>query len=98
MLSVPEVARRLRVKPDKVRGWMVRGELIGVNVASKPSGRPIWRIAHEELNRFLRARQSVPTPFIRRPQQDREAHVYFRQGRPVLAKIQETMVSGGIAK
>jgi hypothetical protein len=30
MLSIPEVSLRLRVKPEKVRGWVVRGELIGV--------------------------------------------------------------------
>ena len=84
MLSVPEISRRLRVKPEKVRGWVVRGELIGVNVSSKPNGRPIWRIAVEELNRFLRARQSAPAPVIRRLGREKGEQAFFRQGRPVM--------------
>jgi hypothetical protein len=84
MLSVPEISRRLRVKPEKVRGWVVRGELIGVNVSSKPNGRPIWRIAQEELNRFLRARQSAPAPVVRRLLREKAEETFFRRGRPVM--------------
>lgn len=83
MLSVPDVSRRLGVKPDKVRGWIGRGELVGVNVASKTRGRPRWRVAPDELERFLRARQSVPTPIIRRQHREKAGQVFFRNGRPV---------------
>jgi hypothetical protein len=84
MLSVPEISRLLRVKPEKVRGWVVRGELIGVNVSTKPSGRPVWRIAPQELDRFLRTRQSAPAPVIRRLRREKGEQAFFRQGRPVM--------------
>jgi hypothetical protein len=83
MLSVPQISRRLGVGPDKVRSWIAHGELIGVNVSSNIRRRPRWRIAPEELDRFLRARQSAPVPIIRRQRREKAEQVFFRNGQPV---------------
>jgi len=85
VLSVPEVAAKLRVKADVVRDWIRRGELIGVNVASRAGRRPRWRVASVELDRFLRARQSAPLPRMQRQRQVKEEQVFFRRGRPVMS-------------
>jgi hypothetical protein len=81
--SVPSVCKILRVGADKVRGWIARDELKARNVADRPGGRPIWRISDEELNRFLRARQSAATPVIRRQRREKEEMAFFRHGEPV---------------
>lgn len=91
MLSVPQICRRLGVGPDKVRCWIARGELVGVNVGRFASRRPRWRIEEEELKRFLRARQSASVPIIRRQQREKAEQVFFRNGRPVSVE-QEAMV------
>ncbi len=64
-LTVPEVAKQIRVAPGKVRTWIDSGELVAANVASAGSSRPIWRIAADDLAAFLQSRsavrQSAPT-------------------------------------
>jgi excisionase family DNA binding protein len=66
-LSPPQIARRLRVKPSKVIRWIRTGELTAVDVSQKRGGRPRWRIAVEEFERFLQARSSrKPTHAPRR--------------------------------
>ncbi len=57
----PEVAEELKIHPEKVRGWVKKGELLAVNVAASPTGRPRWRIAEADLADFL-ARRSAPKP------------------------------------
>jgi excisionase family DNA binding protein len=58
-LTPPEVARRLRVSADKVRSWIMRGELRAVNVADRVGGRPRWRIALEAVEEFERRRAAL---------------------------------------
>jgi excisionase family DNA binding protein len=65
-LTVPEVARLLRVSEDKVRGWIERGELRAVNCAARAGGRPRWRVSREALAEFERLRSPRPTPTPRR--------------------------------
>jgi len=60
-LTPPEVAKLLRVRIDKVRGWIRRGELAAVDVSETIGGRPRYRIARDDLDAFLRRRQ-VTTP------------------------------------
>jgi excisionase family DNA binding protein len=62
MLSVPEIAKRLRVNEDKVRGWLVNGELRGVDVSARRGKRPRWRIDPADLEAFLARRVAQPTP------------------------------------
>ena len=47
----PEVAELLRVKPERVRKWIERGELIGANLGD--GSRPRYRIARADLQAFL---------------------------------------------
>ena len=52
LLTVPEVAARLRINPETVRRWLRRGKLRGVLMGGDRGG---YRIAESELVRFLAA-------------------------------------------
>jgi hypothetical protein len=71
--TVADVARRYRVGEDKVRAWIRRGELVGVNVAANLSGKPQWRITPESVERFERRRSSEPPP--KPPRRRRQTNV-----------------------
>ena len=60
--SVADLCRRWRVGPDKIHGFLRRGELVGVNVATNLSARPQWRITRESVELFERRRSSAPPP------------------------------------
>jgi hypothetical protein len=65
--TVADLCRRWRVGADKVRAFLRRGELVGVNVASRLSAKPQWRITPESVERFEQRRTSAPmTPAPRR--------------------------------
>ncbi|QEG41342.1 helix-turn-helix domain-containing protein [Roseimaritima ulvae] len=50
----PQAAEVLGVTPDKVLLWIKSGELPASNLAANPNGeRPRWRIAEDDLARFL---------------------------------------------
>lgn len=53
MLTVHEVAERLRVKEETVRRWLRAGELHGVYLSDAAG----WRIPAEDLRAFLDARR-----------------------------------------
>jgi excisionase family DNA binding protein len=50
LLTVPEVAARLRLNPETVRRWLRQGKLCGVAMGSDRAG---WRIPESEVRRFL---------------------------------------------
>jgi hypothetical protein len=58
--SVSDLCRRWKVGPDKIRGFLRRGELIGINLATNLSARPQWRITPESVDQFERRRSSAP--------------------------------------
>jgi hypothetical protein len=60
--SVADLCRRWKVGADKIRAFLGRGELIGVNLATHLSARPQWRITPESVERFERRRSSAPPP------------------------------------
>jgi hypothetical protein len=68
-LTVADVARRYRVGPDKVRSWIVRGELAAVNTAAALCGRPRWVVTADALAAFEQRRAGGPPP---RPQRRRK--------------------------
>jgi hypothetical protein len=58
--SVADLCRRWKVGEDKIRAFLRRGELVGVNLATNLSGRPQWRITRESVELFERRRSSTP--------------------------------------
>ena len=60
--SVADLCRRWKVGSDKIRRFLLRGEMVGVNLATSPSGRPQWRITAESVKRFELGRSSAPPP------------------------------------
>ena len=51
LLTVPEVAARLRISPETVRRWLRQGGLKGTLMGGDRGG---YRIAQSEVERFLR--------------------------------------------
>lgn len=54
--SPQEIADRYGVDRLKVLRWINGGHLAAVNVATKPNGRPRWRVPAEALEDFERRR------------------------------------------
>ena len=69
LLTPPEVARQWRIKHDKVLTWIRSGELRAINVATKPGGRPSYRIDPDDLKAFADRRAAVALP--RQPKRKR---------------------------
>ena len=60
-LTPPELARRWRVKPERVIVWIKSGELRAFDVSSRPGeGRPRYRIPIDAVHEFERRRAAVP--------------------------------------
>jgi len=77
-LTAPEVARRLRVSPDKIVAWIKAGELQGFNVALRRNGRPRYRISLDALLDFERRRAGADSqPSARRRQSSISTIEYF---------------------
>src|SRR5215213_2439813 len=64
--SVADLCTRWKIGADKVNGFIRRGELVAVNVATNTTARPQWRITPEEVARFEAKRTSAPTPKVPR--------------------------------
>lgn len=69
-LTVPGLAQSLGIDQAKVLHWLHTGQLVGVNIAENPSGRPRWRIPRESWESFQAARSNQPAP-APRPQRRR---------------------------
>jgi excisionase family DNA binding protein len=57
-----ELARLLRVSPDRVRAWIARGEMRAVNTAPSRCGRPRYIVLPHHLAEWERTRQAAPPP------------------------------------
>ncbi len=55
-LTVPEVAKFLRVRPNKVLSWIRSGRLRGYNITERENGRPKYRVNPSDLNDFVSRR------------------------------------------
>jgi len=60
--TVANLRRRWKVGAGKIRGFLRRGELVGLNLATNLSARPQWRITRESVEAFERRRSSTPPP------------------------------------
>jgi excisionase family DNA binding protein len=59
LLTVREVAERLRSSPETVRRWLRQGKLHGF----RPGGTKLgYRVSEEELQRFLHGASEGKTP------------------------------------
>lgn len=78
-LTPPEVAKRYRVSSDKVRGWIVSGQLRAVDVSAEPgTGKPRWRIHPCDLVAFENVRTAQPPAKpTRRRRKDPNVTEYF---------------------
>ena len=75
-----KIAKELGVAQGKVVAWVKSGELRGVNVATKPGSRPRFRIAEEDLAKFLKARTACdvrPPEPVRRRRRRTETEAYL---------------------
>jgi hypothetical protein len=75
--SVADLCRRWKIGPDKVHGFIRRGELLAVNVATNLSARPQWRVTSEAVAQFERRRSSEPPSQPRRRRHRRSCQVDF---------------------
>lgn len=55
-----QIAKAWGIGPDKVLDWIRRGELVAVNLASHPNGRPRWSVGADDLREFELRRASRP--------------------------------------
>ncbi len=55
-LTPPEVAKRLRVSPETVIGWIKADELKAINAGRRGCVRPRYRILESDLEDFIRRR------------------------------------------
>lgn len=77
-LTVNEFAQRYHVGPDKVRGWIRRGELTAINVAASQCRKPRFVITPEATAEFELKRNAGPKPKSKPRQRRKEAAVdYF---------------------
>jgi hypothetical protein len=69
--TVADLCSRWRIGAAKVRGFLRRGELVGINLATNVSAKPQWRITRESVEAFEQRRTSAPPPKLprrRKPQ------------------------------
>lgn len=63
-MTPPEIAKLLRVSPEKVLAWIRNGRLKAINVSNRV--RPRYRVNHDDLNTFLRTIEVSPAPAVKR--------------------------------
>jgi hypothetical protein len=59
-LTPNELAKLLRVSPDRVRGWIVSGQLQAINVADHTCGKPRYVVLPHHLAAFEQRRNATP--------------------------------------
>jgi hypothetical protein len=72
-----ELAQLLRVSPEKVRGWIARGELAALNVAAARCGKQRLVVLPHHLQEFEKARRAGPPPAPPRRRKRGPAVDYF---------------------
>ena len=77
-LTPPQVAKLLKVRREKVVGWIKAGKLRAIDVAEGGS-RNLYRVSQAALDEFEKAQQVMPLQRApRRPRPHSEDVVYFR--------------------
>jgi hypothetical protein len=60
MLTAPEVAKMLRVSPQRVRLMIQAGELRAADFSSENSSRPRYRIFAQNVDRLIQSKITAP--------------------------------------
>jgi transposase len=55
-----ELARLLRVSPDRIRSWIASGQIQAINTAAARSGKPRFVILPQHLEEFARRHAAAP--------------------------------------
>jgi excisionase family DNA binding protein len=76
-LTPPQIARMLKVKPDKVRAWIRKGRLKATNMATNNGGRARYRVEWADFHAFIRERQIQPPVSRRRRRRPSKVPEYF---------------------
>lgn len=71
-LTPPAIARKLGVKVERVRGWIVRGELDAINVSD--GHQPRYRVSPAALEAFMAGRSVSPSPAPKRRRKPSRAY------------------------
>ena len=64
-LTPPQIAKLLGINPDKVRKWIMSGEMRAANVSDSDQ-RPRWRVHRDDFRECLAKRANRPTSVVRR--------------------------------
>jgi excisionase family DNA binding protein len=76
-LTVPELARLLRVSPDKIRFWVRSGELPAINTSGSRCARPRFVILPHHLVEFEKSRGAAAPPRPARRRRRQRATDYY---------------------
>jgi hypothetical protein len=76
-LTPRQVARLLRISPDRVRAMIVRGELEAIDVSAVRCGRPRYIVLPQHLEEFTRRRSAAPPPKPARRRRQSQAIDYY---------------------
>ncbi len=68
-----ELARLLRVSPDRIRAWIKRGELSAIDTAPPRSGRPRYIVLPAHLEAFEQQHRAMTTATKHTPRRSRRA-------------------------
>jgi transposase len=72
-----EVARMLRVSADRVRRWIVAGELGAIDTSPARCGRPRYVVLPQHLSEFIASRRAAPAPPTPRPRKKARVTDYY---------------------
>jgi hypothetical protein len=72
-----ELARVLRVSPDRVRAWIKAGELAALDTAARRRGKPRYVILPHHLVEFERHRRPAPPPSPARRRRKKSSEIDY---------------------
>lgn len=75
--TINELAKILRVSPDKIRGWIRSGNLKAINIASTLAGKPRFVILPKHLEEFEQTRTTGPPPKTIRKKRKPKGYIDF---------------------
>lgn len=69
----PQLARAWGIDPHKILSWVRSGELVAVNLATRPGGRPRYRISEDAVTAFEARRSAQVQPTAMRQTRRKKA-------------------------